>query len=153
MAYNPEEVEELFKDIITQISRDGLSLRKVLAQSFMPSSKTFYEWIDNDKEKVKQYARACKDRQDLLFDEIIEIADENDADVYLDNGVAKIDGNTVQRSRLKVDARKWALSKMNPKKYGDKLDIKSDDKPIKSIPIVLQDGRTYEDLRNDLKPE
>ena len=125
MAYKPKEIEEIFKDIILQISRDALSLRKVLIQSGMPSNETFYKWLDSDKAKSKQYARACEDRQDLLFDEIIEIADENEADVYIDNDIAKIDGNTVQRSRLKIDARKWALSKMNPKKYGDKLNVES----------------------------
>jgi hypothetical protein len=29
----------------------------------------------------------------------------------------------VQRARLKVDTRKWLLSKLQPKKYGDKLDM------------------------------
>lgn len=63
-------------------------------------------------------------RAESMADEIIEIADENNADVYVDdNGVARIDGNAVQRSRLKVEARKWLISKMNPKKYGDKIDI------------------------------
>mgnify|MGYP000426269079 FL=1 len=31
------------------------------------------------------------------------------------------DSTAVQRNRLRVDARKWLLSKMVPKKYGDKL--------------------------------
>jgi hypothetical protein len=138
MAYSVEEIESTFKDIITQISRDGLSLRKVLNQSAMPSSKTFYEWIDEDKEKVKQYARACQDRQDLLFDEILEIADENEADIYKDDdGNVKIDGNTVQRSRLKVDARKWALSKMNPKKFGDSQKVEMEVSEVKPLEFVL----------------
>jgi hypothetical protein len=42
---------------------------------------------------------------------------------------------------------------MQPKKYGDKVDLTSGDKPIGSVPVVLQDGRTYEDLKNDLTPE
>lgn len=108
----------------------------------MPSSKTFYEWIDEDKEKVKQYARACQDRQDLLFDEILEIADENEADVYKDDdGNVKIDGNTVQRSRLKVDARKWALSKMNPKKFGDSQKIEMEVAEIKPLEFILIDKK------------
>lgn len=31
------------------------------------------------------------------------------------------DSTAVQRNRLRVDARKWLLSKMAPKKYGDKV--------------------------------
>ena len=135
MAYSVEQIETKFNEITLKISRDCLSLRKVLIQDGMPSSETFYKWLDADKNKSKQYARACEDRHDILFDEIIEIADENDADVYIVGGEARIDGNTVQRSRLKIDARKWALSKMNPKKYGDKIEatIEGGDKPVNIV--------------------
>tara|TARA_R110000822_G_scaffold215825_1_gene350678 strand:- start:189 stop:623 length:435 start_codon:yes stop_codon:yes gene_type:complete len=135
MAYSVEQIETKFNEITLKISRDCLSLRKVLIQDGMPSSETFYKWLDADKNKSKQYARACEDRHDILFDEIIEIADENDADVSIVGGEARIDGNTVQRSRLKIDARKWALSKMNPKKYGDKIEatIEGGDKPVNIV--------------------
>tara|TARA_R110000851_G_C12631991_1_gene517940 strand:- start:18 stop:452 length:435 start_codon:yes stop_codon:yes gene_type:complete len=135
MAYSVEQIETKFNEITLKISRDCLSLRKVLIQDGMPSSETFYKWMDADKNKSKQYARACEDRHDILFDEIIEIADENDADVSIVGGEARIDGNTVQRSRLKIDARKWALSKMNPKKYGDKIEatIEGGDKPVNIV--------------------
>ncbi len=32
-----------------------------------------------------------------------------------------VDHEHIQRSRLRVDARKWLMSKMAPKKYGEKL--------------------------------
>lgn len=36
----------------------------------------------------------------------------------------------------------------------DRQDITSGDKPVnQSIPVVLQDGRSYEDLKNELEPE
>ena len=125
MAYSKKEVETIFEEIIKQVS-EGSSLREVLRQTDMPSSQTFYLWINEDESKSKQYVRACRDRADGIFDEIIEIADENNADVYVDDtGEAKIDGNTVARSRLKIDARKWVASKLNPKKYGDKVDVTS----------------------------
>jgi Bacteriophage Sf6, terminase small subunit-like len=34
-----------------------------------------------------------------------------------------LDAEHVQRSRLRVEARKWLLSKALPKVYGDKLDL------------------------------
>ena len=125
MAYSKKEIETIFSEIIKQVS-EGLSLREVLRQTDMPSSQTFYLWINGDESKSKQYAHACSDRADGIFDEIIEIADENNADAYIDDtGAVKIDGNTVARSRLKIDARKWVASKLNPKKYGDKVDVTS----------------------------
>lgn len=122
MAYSSEEKENILNSIFESIS-NGDSLRTSLCINKI-SSQTFFKWIDSDIEKSKQYARACEMRAESMADEIIEIADENNADVYVDdNGVARIDGNAVQRSRLKVEARKWLISKMNPKKYGDKIDI------------------------------
>ena len=50
--------------------------------------------------------------------------------------------NVIQRDRLRVDARKWALSKMNPKKYGDKQAIEMDIKEEKPFTFKIIDGRS-----------
>lgn len=95
------------------------------------SSKTFYEWLDDDEEKVKLYARACEDRAEALLDEMLDIVDSSEADIYKDDeGNTKIDGNVVQRARLQYDARKWLVSKLNPKKYGDKVDLTTNGKDL-----------------------
>lgn len=128
MAYTQEEINDIFDLIIKNIEVHGYSLRKSLANGKdMPSSKTFYGWLENDEEKVKRYARACENRQDNIFDEILEIADEKNVDVEFDKNMNPIiNGEAVQRSRLRIDARKWALAKMNPKKYGDKIEHTGD---------------------------
>lgn len=141
MAYTPEQREELFTKIFSAIE-NGDSLRKALA-SVKLSSKTFYEWLDyeGNEEKVKQYARACEDRADFMADEILDIADSSEGDLYVDdNGDTKIDGNTVQRARIQIDARKWLMSKMAPKKYGDKLDIEQSG----SLTLQWNEEKTYE---------
>ena len=126
MAYKPDEIESIFKEICRQISEDGMSLRSVLKPSDMPDAVTFYKWLDDDAEKIKQYARACNARTDYFADEILGISDERNADAWVsDTGETKIDGMAIQRSKLMVDTRKWLMSKMNPKKYGDKVDITS----------------------------
>ena len=33
------------------------------------------------------------------------------------------DGEHVQRARLRIDSRKWLMSKMAPKKYGDRIEV------------------------------
>lgn len=123
MAYSKTQIEQSFSKIIKKISDEGFSLRTALSQEDMPSSQTFYKWIDDDEIKSKQYARACEERAEYMAQEILDIADENNADAYIDDeGNAKIDGNVVQRSKLRVDTRKWLMSKQAPKKYGDKTD-------------------------------
>ena len=114
MAYS----EDKFNDIIAFIE-DGLSLRKAAIKVGI-STRSFYNWIEKDVELQQQYARATISRADSIFEEILDIADDSSGDKkYTENGEV-MDSEYVQRSRLRVDARKWAVSKMNPKKYGDK---------------------------------
>ncbi len=59
---------------------------------------------------------------DALFDEALEIADDASGDWSTDkDGKKTLDHEHVQRSRLRVDTRKWAAGKLAPKRYGDKL--------------------------------
>ena len=90
--------------------------------------------MSEDKKLAENYARAMQLRQDALFDEIIEIADSQENDVSIDaDGNAIINHNIVQRNKLQIDARKWSLAKMNPRKYGDKIDVVSDGEKINQI--------------------
>ena len=117
MAYS----EDKFNDIIAFIE-DGLSLRKAAIKVGI-STRSFYNWIEKDVELQQQYARATISRADSIFEEILDIADDSSGDKkYTENGEV-MDSEYVQRSRLRVDARKWAVSKMNPKKYGDKYEV------------------------------
>jgi autonomous glycyl radical cofactor GrcA len=127
MAYNEEQIETIFNTICERIE-EGESLRAVLRDKDMPSSRTFFKWIDGNEDKVKQYARAIGQRADYIFDQMFDIADDgtNDftnKDIGDGVNVQVLNSEHIQRSRLRIDTRKWALSKMNPKKYGDKLGL------------------------------
>jgi hypothetical protein len=51
----------------------------------------------------------------------VDIADDGKNDTYVDeNGKQFVDNDVIQRSRLRVDARKWVVSKLLPKKYGER---------------------------------
>lgn len=129
MAYSPEEKENILNDIFQSIE-NGNSLRKCLLAVEI-SSKTFFEWIDSDQEKVKQYTRACEARTQLKFESIEE--DYSEPPKLDDYG--KIDSAWVALQRLKIDAKKWELSKLNPKKYGDKVDVTSDGEKLPQVTI------------------
>lgn len=113
-------------DKILELMADGESVRSIARRDDMPAAATIFKWLrDNDK-FAEQYARACEMRADAHFEEMFEIADDATNDWMERNaGDDKpgwaINGEHIQRSRLRVDTRKWALSKMNPKKYGDKI--------------------------------
>lgn len=114
-------------DKVCELIENGQSLRSACKEISL-SRKTFYTFIDGEEmenvHRRNQYARACEERADAIVDEMLEIADEKNADCYLDDeGNTVIDGNAIQRSRLMVDTRKWLASKLKPKKYGEKIDV------------------------------
>lgn len=140
MAYSDDEKEVVFNSIISDIE-NGASLRSCLRKENAPSSSTFFIWIDESEEKSKRYERAIELRAEYLFDELFEIADKQSEDVSTDkDGNRIVNPNIVQRNRLQIDVRKWALSKMIPRKYGDKLDVTQETKQITEI--VLTDATT-----------
>jgi hypothetical protein len=133
----PKFNQDQFDFIIKHIE-EGNSLRSALRQPNTPGSETFYKWIDDNEELAKRYARATEKRADAIFEDILEIADKQDQDVTVDDeGKEVINHNIVQRSRLQIDARKWALSKMNPKKYSDnsKLDLTTNGESLNIVSL------------------
>lgn len=138
MKWTPTEIAKYKENILTEIGIEGLSIRRVCQIPGFPSIYTFYEWLKEDPEFAKQYARACEARADKIADEILEIADDSSQDsITTENGEIE-NREFVNRSKVRIDARKWLLSKLHPKKYGDKLDITSGDEPInKSVEVVV----------------
>ena len=83
---------------------EGQSLTSICKIKGMPHIATFYRWLRKDIGLREEYARARADQADTLADELIDIADtEPDA----------------AKARNMIDVRKWAASKLKPKKYGD----------------------------------
>lgn len=133
MAYSDQEKTDIFDSICEKII-NGKSLRSVLRETNpIISPSTFFIWLREDDLKSKQYEIATKERSEYMFEEMFDIADDGTNDYVLnDKGNIVLDTEHVQRSRLRIDTRKWALSKMNPKKYGDKTDITTNGKSITS---------------------
>lgn len=144
MAYNQKDIENIFNYVCKEIEK-GKALRNVLKDDNMPSTSTFYEWLDIYPDKAKQYARATEVRAEAIFDDILSIADQNANDTYVnDQGIEVTNNDVIQRSRLRIDARKWVLAKLNPKKFGEKIDVTSDNKPI-SVPPFFGDNPLLND--------
>jgi hypothetical protein len=103
----------------------GESLRKICADDHLPEAATVHRWVIEDREGFyKQYTRARQAQAVMWAEEILEMADDSDADH--------------QRSRLQVDTRKWLLSKVLPKVYGDKVTLSGDT----ANPLQVQVTRT-----------
>ncbi len=102
----------------------GESLRAICADKAMPAISTVMGWLFDGKhgEFSEQYARAREAQAEVRADEIVDIADDDTNDFTADkDGKLVADHEHIQRSRLRVDARKWIAAKLLPKRYGDKL--------------------------------
>ena len=72
---------------------------------------------------VDRYAQARAMQADRLAEEILDIADDATNDFVERNGKTEVNNEHVQRSRLRIDTRKWLAGKLKPKVYGDKQTI------------------------------
>lgn len=101
MSLNPAILEQIFTEI------EYVGIGKTL-EKYNIRSDIFFAMLDHDPAMESKYTRALKHRTELLVDKIPDIAKE-----CLDP----------QRARVEIDALKWYASKMEPKKYSDRLDI------------------------------
>jgi hypothetical protein len=118
--YTPEIAETILERLA-----DGEGLNAICRSEGMPSRGAVRKWIDTDHEGFgARYMRAHAQGIALLADDLIEISDDSSQDVVeLPDGRKATDHEVVARARLRVDSRKWLLSKLIPKVYGDKVDV------------------------------
>lgn len=133
----------------------GQSLRSICERSLYPSRHAVFRWLTNNEEFRDQYAQARELQQELYLDEMFEIADDSRND-YMEglskNGESheKFNAEHVQRSRLRIDTRKWVMERMATKKYGAKqtLDHQSSDN---SMSPKAYDPNAYKAAEDSLK--
>ena len=120
---------EIAREICDTIAECMLSLKTLCEKNpHWPRSRTIRTWRLENKEFQLLYARAKEDQADLMVEEILEISDNVDKDTIIktskDGEEYEIANHEwINRSRLRVDTRKWAAARLKPKAYGDKSDV------------------------------
>ena len=110
---------------ICSLIAEGKSVRAIAKLKDQPSEATIYNWLVAHPEFLEKYTRAREQQAEVYAQEIIDIADDSTGDMTVDpeTGAERLNSEHVQRSKLRIDARKWAASKLQPKKYGDRTAI------------------------------
>lgn len=126
----PTEYTPKLGDKICEGIANGIAMVTVCKNDeTLPSPRTVYRWLRTHPEFCQNYEQAKEDQADLMVEEMVDIADNGTNDwmerYNKDNECIgwQINGEHVQRSRLRLDFRKWAASKFKPKKYGDKSTV------------------------------
>ena len=108
---------------------EGESLNQICNDDGMPARKSFFDWVAKYPALRERYETAMAQRADVIAEEILTIS--NKPPSMTDQGA--IDSGDVAHRKLQIDARKWYLSKLAPKKYGDKQQVdigNADGKPF-----------------------
>ncbi len=120
--------EEIAVEILSRMAC-GESVKSICDDAHIPARSTVMLWVAENRESFSdRYAIAAQARAHYWADELLDIADDgsNDwmekTDQNGDNVGYQLNGEAVSRSRLRVDSRKWLLSKMIPK-FADKQQI------------------------------
>ena len=138
--------------LVCERMANGETLTEIAKDPGIPSYSTVMGWLWRDtsyrEEFLERYDEARQQQAEYYVDQNLTIADESREDYqikYNKNGDPYISTNmeNIQRSRLRIDTRKWFAEKMRPKKYGKTLAVTGEDgKPLIPVPttIVLDFG-------------
>lgn len=126
---------------------EGESLRSICRDDDMPGLSTVFQWLAARPVFAEQYARAREAQADALFEDILEIADDGRNDWMERRGEDDagwvVNGEHLQRSRLRIDARKWMAGKLRPKTYGDKSLIEGPGENGEHLHKVTADAASF----------
>jgi len=114
----PSIFSEAIAQEICQRLATGESLRSICRDEAMPGRQTVVDWLARDHSFCERYDRARMVGLDEIADELIEIADG--ANGGEDDSAARASAN-VQQAKLRIDTRKWLLSKLAPQRFGDRI--------------------------------
>lgn len=126
----PTTFTQKIADTLCERIAEGKSLRAVLREDEkLPASSTVFRWLSLEQHAAfsEQYARAREAQADALFDELMDVAED---------ALSAETAVEVSARKLIVDTHKWRLSKIAPKKYGEKLELAGDPKNPVGISVI-----------------
>jgi hypothetical protein len=132
-SYDPEKAR-----IICEQLSEGIPLREICRQEGMPAWRTVYDWMYQDDDLSAAIAHARDVGYDHIAEECLAIADDANNDWMErrnEEGQTigwQLNGEHVQRSKLRIETRLKLLAKFNPKRYGDAIKLSGDkDNPLR----------------------
>jgi hypothetical protein len=143
--YTEALAEQICNELCT-----GRTLRDVCRDDGMPAESTVRLWAQSDRDGFGARYRSARELgYHTMADEILEIADDTRNDLVArrranGEGEPMLDHEHVSRAKLRIEVRRWLLSKALPKIYGDRLDLKASHEAGDTLLELMKaiDGRT-----------
>lgn len=130
-AGRPTDYSPELAAVICEQIAEGFSIRTICKEESMPCAAAVFNWLRKYPEFVEQYEKAKEQQADAFAEDMVDIADDGSNDWMAKedkdgNNIGwQLNGEHVQRSRLRIDTRKWIASKLKPKKYGEKTVVET----------------------------
>ena len=142
----PSAYTEELADKICNLIVQGMSCNKISQLDNMPAKSIIYYWLSKHKSFLDKYTQALEIRSLTYLDEVSDIADDGSNDYYEKKGkngetFMAFDSEHVQRSRLRIETRLKMLEKLQPRKYGAKVDLNHGVQENNPIMQLLQVAR------------
>ncbi|WP_175172412.1 hypothetical protein [Achromobacter pestifer] len=141
----PSVYTQKIADEICERLATGESLNSICKSDHMPAESTVRWWVIEDRNGLSaRYTQARDIGLDVMADQCIQIADDGQNDSYTDDeGRKRTDFDVIARSKLRFDARRWYLSKLAPKRYGERIaqEITNPDGSLKAMSDSQVAGR------------
>jgi hypothetical protein len=129
--YSPEIAKIICKGIV------AVKLLSKICEAVGINVDTLYAWKEKHNEFSDMYARARAMQAEKWEERILQVAgDTSSDDLFTEDGRRVQNSEWINRSRLKVDALKWLMSKRLPKKYGDKIEVDNKGEVALTIKVV-----------------
>lgn len=104
--------DELAASILDRIAK-GETITGICEEPGAPHLGTWFKWLDEREELREPYARAKRVQAHAFANEIVDVSRDPLSDPA--------------RTRIQVDALKWVASRLNPKEFGESVQLKHAD--------------------------
>ena len=137
----PSSYTQELADKICEEIASGKSMRSVSRMEGMPAMSMIFRWLREHPSFREQYTASTIERTEAFQEDVIDISDDGSDDYTEDNYMEgrtpgyQVNSENIQRSRLRVETRKWLMERMKPKKYGAKIDMTTNGKDL-PVPIL-----------------
>jgi len=123
-AGRPSKYSDALADKICEEIVQGKGIVSICESDDMPEPMTVFRWLNTKEDFCYKYTRAKELQAEKMADDILQIADDGSNDTYMtgeDGDEERVNHDHINRSRLRVDTRKWLMSHYAPKKYSDRI--------------------------------
>jgi hypothetical protein len=152
LHWDLETVEEILVQLALNTDGEGSKTLKQIVEDHGCAYEAFMRLVLKDPVIGEMYEEARTMQMEGMADQIIAISDSSGQDeIETESGHTKVNHEVIQRDRLRVDTRKWIMSKLHHKRFGDRIQQDIDMNVTVDHAGQLEDARRRKEALHKLR--